>query len=117
MSRSKWRPFLLGPIFKSQGWTTSPFNIYPAKGRYMVRDVEPHRGGSRTSVRNAGDVSGERSQGRPARPRRAKRGSKRAPFSRAMFAAEFAEGSDISDDAVLTACLTSCGLDSDVLWR
>ena len=35
----KWRPFLLGPIFVSQGWTTSPFNIYPAKGRYMVRDI------------------------------------------------------------------------------
>jgi 2-hydroxychromene-2-carboxylate isomerase len=27
------QPFLLGPIFKAQGWTTSPFNIYPAKGR------------------------------------------------------------------------------------
>ena len=35
-----WRPFLLGPIFKDQGWDTSPFNIYPAKGRYMVRDIE-----------------------------------------------------------------------------
>lgn len=34
-----WRPFLLGPIFQSQGWTTSPFNLYPAKGRYMVRDI------------------------------------------------------------------------------
>jgi 2-hydroxychromene-2-carboxylate isomerase len=22
-----WKPFLLGPIFKSQGWETSPFNI------------------------------------------------------------------------------------------
>jgi 2-hydroxychromene-2-carboxylate isomerase len=36
----EWRPFLLGPIFKAQGWTTSPFNIYPAKDRYMVRDIE-----------------------------------------------------------------------------
>ncbi|MGH7895750.1 MAG: 2-hydroxychromene-2-carboxylate isomerase [Candidatus Binatia bacterium] len=35
-----WRPFLLGPIFKSQGWNDSPFNIYPAKGRYMWRDME-----------------------------------------------------------------------------
>ena len=35
-----WRPFLLGPIFKAQGWATSPFNVYPAKGRYMVRDIE-----------------------------------------------------------------------------
>ena len=35
-----WRPFLLGPIFASQGWDNSPFNIYPAKGRYMWRDLE-----------------------------------------------------------------------------
>jgi len=35
-----WRPFLLGPIFKAQGWNDSPFNIYPAKGRYMWRDLE-----------------------------------------------------------------------------
>lgn len=36
----KWLPFLLGPVFAEQGWDTSPFNIYPAKGRYMWRDVE-----------------------------------------------------------------------------
>ena len=35
-----WVPFLLGPIFKAQGWDTSPFNIYKARGRYMWRDVE-----------------------------------------------------------------------------
>jgi 2-hydroxychromene-2-carboxylate isomerase len=35
-----WRPFLLGPIFQAQGWDNSPFNIYPAKGRYMWRDLE-----------------------------------------------------------------------------
>jgi 2-hydroxychromene-2-carboxylate isomerase len=35
-----FRPFLLGPIFKSQGWTTSPFNLFPAKGGYMWRDLE-----------------------------------------------------------------------------
>lgn len=38
--RLRWRPFLLGPIFKAQGWTTSPFNLYPAKGRNMWRDLE-----------------------------------------------------------------------------
>ena len=35
-----WRPFLLGPIFKEQGWNDSPFNLYPAKGRYTWRDLE-----------------------------------------------------------------------------
>jgi 2-hydroxychromene-2-carboxylate isomerase len=34
-----FKPFLLGPIFKAQGWTTSPFNLYPAKGSYMWRDL------------------------------------------------------------------------------
>jgi len=32
--------FLLGPIFSAQGWNDSPFNVYPAKGRYMWRDLE-----------------------------------------------------------------------------
>jgi 2-hydroxychromene-2-carboxylate isomerase len=36
----RWRPFLLGPIFAAQGWNTSPFNLHPAKGTYMWRDVE-----------------------------------------------------------------------------
>jgi 2-hydroxychromene-2-carboxylate isomerase len=35
-----FRPFLLGSIFKAQGWTTSPFNLLPAKGGYMWRDLE-----------------------------------------------------------------------------
>ncbi|TGL88938.1 2-hydroxychromene-2-carboxylate isomerase, partial [Leptospira yasudae] len=35
-----WRPFLLGPIFKEQGWNDSPFNIYPSKGKYMWKDLE-----------------------------------------------------------------------------
>jgi 2-hydroxychromene-2-carboxylate isomerase len=35
-----WKPFLLGPIFAHQGFSDSPFNIYPAKGRYMWRDLE-----------------------------------------------------------------------------
>ena len=34
-----WRPFLLGPIFGAQGWNDSPFNLYPVKGRFMVRDM------------------------------------------------------------------------------
>ncbi len=38
--RVRFRPFLLGPIFKAQGWNTSPFNLYPAKGRNMWRDLE-----------------------------------------------------------------------------
>ncbi|OQM30021.1 thioredoxin [Leptospira interrogans] len=35
-----WRPFLLGPIFKAQGWNDSPFNLFPAKGKHMWKDLE-----------------------------------------------------------------------------
>ncbi|HMK70410.1 MAG TPA: 2-hydroxychromene-2-carboxylate isomerase [Xanthobacteraceae bacterium] len=36
----RFRPFLLGPIFAAQGWNTSPFNLFVAKGRNMWRDLE-----------------------------------------------------------------------------
>lgn len=35
-----WKPFLLGPVFRSFGWETSPFLLQEAKGRYMWRDME-----------------------------------------------------------------------------
>lgn len=35
----RWRPFLLGPLFAELGRTTSPFNLQPAKGAYMWRDL------------------------------------------------------------------------------
>lgn len=35
-----WKPFLLGPLFKRLGWTTSPFVIQREKGAYVWRDME-----------------------------------------------------------------------------
>ncbi len=35
----RWRPFLLGPIFKSFGWETSPFVLQARKGAYMWEDM------------------------------------------------------------------------------
>jgi 2-hydroxychromene-2-carboxylate isomerase len=35
----RWQPFLLGPIFKSLGWSTSPFVLQKAKGDYTWRDM------------------------------------------------------------------------------
>jgi 2-hydroxychromene-2-carboxylate isomerase len=35
-----WKPFLLGPIFKSLGWSTSPFVLQKEKGAYVWRDME-----------------------------------------------------------------------------
>lgn len=34
-----WRPFLLGPIFKSFGWNSSPFVLQKEKGDYMWVDI------------------------------------------------------------------------------
>lgn len=36
----KWEPFLLGPVFKSLGWETSPFILQEQKGRYVWKDME-----------------------------------------------------------------------------
>ncbi|MGO1070637.1 2-hydroxychromene-2-carboxylate isomerase [Lysobacter sp. CA199] len=35
----RWRPFLLGPIFRSFGWETSPFVLQQAKGQYVWADM------------------------------------------------------------------------------
>ncbi|WP_298210609.1 2-hydroxychromene-2-carboxylate isomerase [Acidovorax sp.] len=35
----RWKPFLLGPIFQSFGWETSPFVLQKAKGDYVWRDM------------------------------------------------------------------------------
>jgi 2-hydroxychromene-2-carboxylate isomerase len=38
--RVEWRPFLLGPIFKSLGWESSPFVLQKEKGDYVWKDME-----------------------------------------------------------------------------
>ena len=34
-----WKPFLLGPIFKSFGWDSSPFVLQKQKGEYVWKDM------------------------------------------------------------------------------
>jgi 2-hydroxychromene-2-carboxylate isomerase len=106
-----WQPFLLGPIFHAQGWNTSPFNLYPAKGRYMVRDI-----GRTASARG---IDFHLPDPFPMNSLKAARlailGSEEgwvAPFSKAVFAAEFADRRDISDPAVLQQILEGLGLDA-----
>ena len=36
----QWRPFLLGPIFKALGWTTSPFVAQTWKTEYVWSDMD-----------------------------------------------------------------------------
>ena len=92
-----WRPFLLGPIFMAQGWRDSPFNVYPAKGRYMWRDLERTCG--------AMGVPLKRPEPFPqpsllaARVALTLEGDERSDFSRRVFLAEFGQGLPISDRA------------------
>ena len=104
-SSVKWRPFLLGPIFKKQGWTDSPFNVYPIKGRYMWRDLErlcaalqipfrkpsefPRRGLLATRIACAGED-----------------GDWVPEFARRVYTANFAENLDIAEPSVLLNCMS-----------
>lgn len=99
-----WRPFLLGPIFKSQGWTTSPFNIYPVKGRYMVRDIERIAAARGLSF-SLPDPFPQASLAAARVAAAIEDAGARAAFSRAVFEAEFAEGADISSRDVINRCL------------
>jgi len=36
----EWKPFLLGPIFRSFGWDDSPLVLQKEKGAYAMRDLE-----------------------------------------------------------------------------
>jgi 2-hydroxychromene-2-carboxylate isomerase len=105
----RFRPFLLGPVFKTQGWDGSPFNVYPAKGRYMWRDMErlcaelslpfqrpdPFPQNSLLAARVAlvGLSDG---------PHQAHWGD---DFCRAVFQAEFADGRRIDEVATITDVL------------
>jgi 2-hydroxychromene-2-carboxylate isomerase len=104
--RVAFRPFLLGPIFHAQGWNDSPFNIYPAKGRYMWRDLEriaaelaipfrkpsqfPRNGLLAARVASVADSAAWIPQ-----------------FVRNVYTANFASDLDISERDVLLDCLTS----------
>ncbi|MFJ3045979.1 2-hydroxychromene-2-carboxylate isomerase [Herbaspirillum chlorophenolicum] len=39
-ARVVWRPFLLGPVFRALGWSTSPFVLQKEKGDYTWKDMQ-----------------------------------------------------------------------------
>jgi 2-hydroxychromene-2-carboxylate isomerase len=104
-----WRPFLLGPIFREQGWNDSPFNLYPAKGRYMWRDLERVCAGLGLPFR------------RPSRfPRQSLVAARVAcrfadepwlpEFARSVYRANFAEDLEIGEARVVADRLDALGL-------
>src|SRR6185312_15717040 len=110
-----WKPFLLGPIFKAQGWETSPFLLQKTKGQYMWRDLtrlcEDAGLPKFTAPKNfpAHSVAS-------ARVALALDETVRPEFSRAVYTAEFAEGKDISDPAVLQEVLKKFGHDAAAIF-
>lgn len=104
----RWRPMLFGAILREQGYTTSPFNTQPAKGRHMWRDVERRAAGLGIRVR---------------RPETFPQGSLQAArvmlvgleegwangFAMAVFASEFQHGLDIESPEVIAACVDLAG--------
>ncbi len=109
-----WRPFLLGPIFGAQGWTTSPFNIYEAKGRNMWRDME------RTAALHG--LPFTKPSVFPQNGLKAARlalalpdGPRRAAFVRAVYGANFVQGLVISDDPTLDGILAELREDAAAL--
>ncbi len=105
-----WRPFLLGPIFRAQGWDNSPFNLYPAKGRYMWRDLERICGRLGLPFRRPDPFP----QPSLLAARLAHVGLDEGwgeAFCRAVFAAEFADGRQIGDEAVMHDLLGGLGID------
>jgi 2-hydroxychromene-2-carboxylate isomerase len=104
----EWKPFLLGPIFRRQGWNDSPFNLYPARGRYMWRDVERLCGKHGLPFRKP--TVFPRNSVLAARVACAGSGQGWLPgFVRGVYRANFADDRDISDATVLEEILGTIG--------
>ncbi len=111
-----WKPFLLGPIFAAQGWTTSPFNLFPAKGCYMWRDMQRICAARGLPFRRPDPFP---QNGLPA-ARLALAAAEHGQietFAQAVFQAQFGTGADISAEPVLLDCLHKAGLDPALLDR
>jgi 2-hydroxychromene-2-carboxylate isomerase len=105
-----WRPFLLGPVFASQGLTDSPFNLFEQKGRYMWRDVE--------RLCEEEGLAFSRNDIFPQNGLKAARMTLIAldegwgpEFIKSVYRANFVDGLDISDAAVLENLVQACEQD------
>ena len=110
----RYRPFLLGPIFKTQGWDTSPFNVYEAKGRHMWRDLERLCADYALPFQRPEPFP--QSSLLPARVALAGLSeSWGEAFCQAVFHAQFAEGRRIDDAAVIGGILEGLKLDPQAI--
>ncbi len=114
-----WQPFLLGPIFVAQGWTSSPFNIYPRKGAYMWRDLQRQaQAQGLPLVRPDTFPQNSLMAARVALAALAVDPQDKGPaFCQALYAAQFGQGGDITDPQTLRDALEQAGLDPDLTGR
>ncbi|MCA9772512.1 MAG: 2-hydroxychromene-2-carboxylate isomerase [Myxococcales bacterium] len=107
-----WKPFLLGPIFRDQGWSDSPFNLYPAKGRYMWRDLE--RLCAKYELPFRRPTGFPRNGLHAARVALAAEGAAWVPeFVRRVYRANFSEDREIADAAVIAEILRALRAPTD----
>jgi len=109
--RVELKPFMLGPIFKSLGWETSPFVLQKLKGDYVWHDMR------RQCVKY-----GLRWQRPSVFPRNALLAARIAlqgegtcwleDFCEQVMLANFADDRDVGDEAVLAGILAGLGADS-----
>jgi 2-hydroxychromene-2-carboxylate isomerase len=110
----RWQPFALGPIFAASGWSTSPFEIYPDKGRYLWRDVAREAEAIGVALRRPSQFP----RNSVAAARVALLGVERGwgpAFVRAALAANFAEDRDIAAPEVIDDLLAGLSLDGPAL--
>lgn len=106
----QWKPFLLGPIFRGRGMETSPFVLDPVKGAYMWRDLE-----RRAAQFGLPFVRPSIFPMNGLRAARIMTAALNEPwcgeFARAVFAAQFSRGEDISKKEILSGAILECGAD------
>lgn len=109
----EWKPFLLGPIFQAQGWNTSPFAIYPAKGKNMWRDMERRadKYGIAFTRPSDGDTRSFPQNGLLAA--RTALAALHEPWGKdyvkRVYQAQFFEGHDIANPDIIGACIEAAG--------
>jgi 2-hydroxychromene-2-carboxylate isomerase len=105
-----WRPFLLGPVFKSLGMDNSPFVTQELKGAYVWTDMERQCGKYRLNWTRP--ASFPRRSILPARVATLADGQPwQGEFIRRVMQLNFAEDHDIEDHAALSRILDSLGQD------
>ncbi|MFZ4874078.1 2-hydroxychromene-2-carboxylate isomerase [Janthinobacterium sp. Mn2066] len=109
-----WKPFLLGVVFQSLGWPTSPFVLQKLKGDYAWRDMA--RLCEKYGLPWQQPTSFPRTALLPMRVAliAADQGWI-AAFVRRMMTMNFAEDRDIDNVAAVTEALTELGLDAPAI--